>query len=138
MIKQIAFTGFVSMYLLVISSCSTGDFNYKADDVDRIHVSEFERFGSIDGEDPLTITQEDELNIILTAINSSQRIDGSVDMAEGDYDFEIILHDESPHGFHFWLPAENTTGTIMNVNDTETIYDLTEESSRELTELLFD
>ncbi|WP_163971175.1 hypothetical protein [Oceanobacillus halotolerans] len=125
----------ILLMLVLIVGCMS-PFGFEEEDVTEIRVSEFEDFGQINGSDEEVYTSEDEINLFVTALNTAHKEDGSVDIARGDFDIRIILDDGTEDGFHLWLADELESGIIMHVDDTHTIYTLTDEATEQLKDLL--
>ncbi len=80
------------------------------------------------------LTKKDDIKIIKKAINGANKQPGIVDMAEPQ--FKINLGEES---YFLWITkSDKTKGTIMNAEDTHTIYSLSENSSKELNKILIE
>lgn len=84
--------------------------------------------------EPTVLTKKDDRNTIKHAIKSAKKEPGIVNMA--DPQFKIHLGDES---YFLWITNSNRlNGTIMNTEETHTIFSLSEQSSEELNEILIE
>jgi hypothetical protein len=84
------------------------------------------------GSENVVLTDKEAIEIIKDAIKGANKQPGIVDMADPQY--KINHGDEI---YFLWLTSsDGTIGTIMNANDTHTIYTLSERSSDQLKELL--
>src|SRR5699024_9910631 len=93
--------------------------------VKEIKVTNFQEFGSNEGDLIKLINDENEINAIIKIISKAKSIKGDVDMADANYNMTIILNDETEQTFHLWLSNEtNSTGTIMNINATADAYEM--------------
>lgn len=131
----------VSVLFVVIffglSACSS-NFDIDEAEVDEVKISFFKDFGSVNEDYHMTLQENEEIKAFVNAINTSKRIKGSVDIPEGDYDLHLIFNDSTLEGFHIWISEESSTGTIMNIKDTEAAYKLTKKSTNIIRDILFD
>lgn len=75
--------------------------------------------------------------IIRNMINDGTEQDGVVDTVEPNYYVEIIYKDKSITKLYLWLiDAEGGKGSFMEEEDTQTIYNFSEELNNQLIDLL--
>lgn len=83
------------------------------------------------------ITDRDSLEFIIeNMIEGSQRQPGVVAMPQPYYDIHIEYSDGSDELFHLWVSEENTTGTIMDTENTHFIYTFSDDVSERFLSLL--
>ncbi|HHT96683.1 MAG TPA: hypothetical protein GXZ90_02155 [Clostridiales bacterium] len=75
------------------------------------------------------------LEIVKNIINDAIKQEGIVDITEPDYDLEIIYEDDSTKELYLWL-LEGGIGSLMEVEDTHTVYNFSEELNNELIDLI--
>ncbi len=76
--------------------------------------------------------EKEAIGIIKEAVDDAEKQPGIVDMADPQY--KIVLGEEI---YYLWLTrSDGTVGTIMNAEDTHTIYSLSKGSTTQLKELL--
>lgn len=138
MIKHDRFIGLLILTLLfmTLTACS-GTFGMNTSEATAVHVSEFKHFGSINQEESISFTDEEEIEVFVGAFNSATEETGAVDMPEGDYDVQIIFEDGDTKDFHLWIEDVGAgQGTIMSTEDTHKIYTLSRSNTESLKELL--
>lgn len=82
----------------------------------------------------VVLTDENEVNLIMNAINGAEKQLGVVNMAPAPY--RINIGDDS---YFLWIdPDESSIGTIMNSKDTNIIYTLSKSSTEKINEILID
>jgi len=77
-----------------------------------------------------TFTDLKDVNIFEAAFNNAKKEPGIVDMADPEYKVEL-----GSEAYLLWISEEH--GTIMNLNDTHTIYTLSKNSAKAVYELLY-
>ncbi|MGJ9384464.1 hypothetical protein [Salipaludibacillus sp. CF4.18] len=86
----------------------------------------------------MKLDSSSQINPMIESINSANKMDGAVDMAEGDFDIRIVQDNSTEKHFHLWLDKNSERSTIMDVGDTHTIYSISESSTKTLKDLLLD
>ena len=86
-------------------------------------------FSAIEEDSSTTFTDSKVVKDFIKAFNNAKREPGIVNMADPEY--KVELGDES---YFLWVSEEY--GTIMNLNDTNTIYTLSKSSAKTIKELL--
>lgn len=78
----------------------------------------------------ITFDKEKDVSIFKNAVTTAERLSGIVDVANPPYSFSI--GDET---YSLWL-SEHYSGSIMNMDDTHTLYTLTEDAKEQLLALI--
>ncbi|MGE7021607.1 hypothetical protein [Solibacillus cecembensis] len=81
-----------------------------------IEIHEMIRFSEQKPNTLQVISNEEDILIITNAINSAKKMAGKPDIADPHYQLEL-----GENNYYLWINQDNTA-TIMNVNDTNTIY----------------
>lgn len=115
--KKVLFLSF----LLVVFVASLGGCSKGIKGIKEINVYEMESFSEVIEDSLVTLTDDKEIQQFKEAFSSAKKQSGIVDMADPQYKVEL-----GGKSFFFWLSPEN--GTIMDVEDTNTIYSLTDQS----------
>ncbi|MGG0643525.1 hypothetical protein ABE021_06250 [Sporosarcina gallistercoris] len=110
--------------LLVIGGCNTG-----IEKVDEVSIHEMESFSEVKEDTLVTFTDENEIKKFKKAISGAKKQPGVVDMADPHYKVEL-----GGKSFFLWLSQDH--GTIMKVENTNTIYSLKKKSVSDMNELL--
>ena len=88
----------------------------------------------------VSASDTDNAEIFETAkniISNANKQEGVVDTIEPNYDLEIIYKDNSTKELYLWLlDVEDGKGSLMEVEDTHTIYNFSEELNTKLIDLI--
>lgn len=71
-----------------------------------------------------------ELQTFANAIMKAKKVQGIVDVAKPDYLLTITFEDKTTSNYYLWISTDN--GSIMNKEDTHTIYTLPSNIIKEL------
>lgn len=127
-------------FLLIISAltaCSTdSNFDIDENEIDQVKISYFEDFGFLNEDFHRTIEKEEEIKDFVHAINTAKRQPGSVNMPEADFNLHFISNNGDSKTFHLWISEAYATATIVEINETETAYELTEKSRNKIKSML--
>lgn len=82
-----------------------------------------------------TFTGAEELNVFAEAIRTGERMMGVLDIRKPDYDLTFTA-EGSEQSYHLWLDPRQDIGLYMDVSDTHTGYNLTEEACKQLKKLI--
>ncbi len=103
--------------------------------ISKVSISNSKGFDDIHADFFAVYEDEDTLKIFQDVISKAVKQPGIVDMRNPDYDLEVLYTDGNRQGFHLWL-GDSGTSTLMNVEDTHTIYSIPEELTRQLIDLV--
>ncbi|MBN2980305.1 MULTISPECIES: DUF4362 domain-containing protein [Cohnella] len=115
-----------------------GDVYAETNAEPKVTVSRFVNFGLINEAEYGSFTEPGQIRAFESAISSAERIPGLLDVAFADYDV-VIERDGVPQAIHLWVDeagAKGSKGMYMDASDTGTGYNLTEEATKELYELI--
>ena len=112
------------VFILVLVGC-----NQSQENIEKVNVYEMKSFSAIEEDSSTTFTDSKVVKDFIKAFNNAKREPGIVNMADPEY--KVELGDES---YFLWVSEEY--GTIMNLNDTNTIYTLSKSSAKTIKELL--
>ncbi|MGO1371463.1 MAG: hypothetical protein ACTHVE_06365 [Senegalia sp. (in: firmicutes)] len=79
----------------------------------------------------VTVTNEETIYNLRNIITSATKLDGIVDIREPDFNLDIIYKDNSKEKFYIWLEKNGGKGALMNSEDTNTLYNISEEMNDE-------
>ncbi|TMW70981.1 hypothetical protein [Alteribacter natronophilus] len=105
-------------------------------EVAAVEISELDRLGN--HEVMRTVESGEQIERIVHAVHSTSELDGVVDFTGGDYKIALIYDDEVRECYHVWLNEYTTSGAVMNVEQGNALYELSETKTEELKELLLD
>lgn len=124
--KKIIVLSLVGLFLL--SGCShTNDLGLEV--ANHLTIYEMEDFNQEITESVIEIDNEELIEEIVNILNSAHKQTGSVDIRIPDY--RMDLNEDS---VFLWL--DDNSGTVMSVEDTETIYSISSKGRRRLIEII--
>ncbi|WP_407268799.1 hypothetical protein [Radiobacillus sp. PE A8.2] len=103
------------------------------DEIVKVNISESNGFYEINPNFFLEIDDENTIETITEAIITSEKQMGSVDMADPEYDMRVGYANGNFHDFHVWLGEK---ATLMELENTETIYYVSSEMTDKLEQLI--
>lgn len=114
--------GLLLILAFILNGCSF-------EKIDQIQVYEMESFSKVKANSFILIEAKTEIDQIRNAIASAKKQSGIVDMADPEY--KIVL---GKNTYYLWISKDS--GTIMNLNDTYTVYSLTKFSAKRVERIL--
>ncbi|WP_078380524.1 hypothetical protein [Sutcliffiella halmapala] len=129
------FSKFVTILVcLLLGACSDANLKSSNFNVEEQHSEEITIIKMHDGVVPVILTEEKAITTIQNVIEGAIKHPGIVNMASPPY--KINMGDEI---FFLWTDRTNgTTAGIMNAEDTNTIYTLSENLTNQVNELLLE
>ena len=92
------------------------------DTIAKVSISNSEGFGKVNPKYFRTFADEKELATFEEMLTSPIRLDGIVDMVLPNYDLSIEFADGSKQGYHLWIGKDGNKGTLMKIDDLNTVY----------------
>ncbi|MET0785229.1 MAG: hypothetical protein ABWY25_00790 [Paenisporosarcina sp.] len=108
--------------LLIISGCLN-------ENIEQVDVYEMESFSSIKQDSLSTFTDSKDVAVFVKAFNTANKEPGIVDVSDPQYKVEL-----GEGSYYFWIKSDK--GSIMNVNNTNTIYTLSKNWAKKIYKLL--
>lgn len=106
--------------------------NLKIDEtIKRITLANALAHGSVNANIKDEYTDHETIDIFVRAIRTAEQIPGNLNTATPNYDI-VLISDNNKYAFHLWINETSEQGMLMNVNETDTGYTLTKESTAEL------
>lgn len=99
-------------------------------DIAKVELSETK------GMAPATYGEQVELDIFKEAFSSAVTQPGIVNMSAPEYFIKVVLEDGSEEYLNLWLGDEGEQSSLMNADDTHTIYSVTKVMSAKLMDLV--
>ena len=96
---------------------------------DTIKLNELLNFSTIKNDSEVIYSDQQTVDLFKNAVRHAVKVDGIVDVADPPYQFKM-----ADDVYFLWL--HDGGGALMHANDTHTIYQLTEQDAKHLTELL--
>jgi hypothetical protein len=100
-----------------------------AENIEIVTINKMMNFSEVDENSLIEITNPEDIKIIEEAFRSAVKQEGSVDMSDPEYKIDF-----GEDVYYLWIVE--TSGTIMNLIDTHTIYTLSEQSAQNVFELI--
>lgn len=123
---------FILFLFIVIAGCSRVDqVNViKVDDSElgQVEVNEMDDSWNSILDTQVSFTNEEEINLFTTALRKMSRLPGVVDVSSPDFLIEL-----DDHQYYLWISEDS--GSIMDPDDTNTLYRMDIRSAKEIYEL---
>ncbi|MFE7064043.1 hypothetical protein ACFVAD_18075 [Sutcliffiella sp. NPDC057660] len=116
---------------LSLNACSTDNKATPslAENIEILTIYKMVSFSEVDEDSVMEITNPEDIKILEEAFRSAVKQDGSADMADPEYKIDF-----GEDVYYLWITE--TSGTIMNLIDTHTIYTLSEQSAQNVFEIV--
>lgn len=99
-------------------------------DIEKVEFSETK------GIDPIVYNAADELEIFRETFSSSIRQPGIVNMTDTEFYLKVIMADGEEHYLQLLLGGEGETASLMNAEDTHSLYSVAPDVNAKLIELV--
>lgn len=100
-----------------------------AENIEIVKINKMIKFSEVVENSQIEITNPEDIKILEEAFRSAVKQDGSADMSDPEYKIDF-----GEDVYYLWITE--TSGTIMNLVDTHTIYALSEQSAQGVFELI--
>lgn len=131
--KKISFLSFFFLMICLFLIGCEEDKKTKSpilsENIEMATIYKMVSFSEVEEDSLIEITNPDDIKILEEAFRSAVKQDGSVDMSDPHYKINF-----GKDAYYLWI-AE-TSGTIMNLIDTHTIYTLSDLSTQSVFELI--
>lgn len=135
--KIILFVLSLSVMSIILIGCQSSDSKGLPDEnISKVSISKSNGFGKVNSEFFTVYEDKETLEIFKNAISNAVKLEGIADMAEPEFDIKVVYTDGNKQGYHLWVGEKGQKSTIMNVNDTHTIYSISEEITNKLIDLV--
>ncbi|WP_404353226.1 hypothetical protein [Exiguobacterium aurantiacum] len=119
---------------IALTGCGSNDF--RTDGIEEVRVSESDGFSSFQERDVITYDELEDVKVFADMIRNTEQQPGVVNMATPEYDVEVQYQDETVDRYYVWLGDLGMPTSIMDVNDTHTVYLVPADVTDELIRLL--
>ncbi|GIN58540.1 hypothetical protein J8TS2_28590 [Lederbergia ruris] len=102
----------------------------------KVSISKSSGFGKVNTDFYAEFEDEGILDLFKNVISNAVKEEGIVNMIEPEFDLEVGCADGSNHGYHLWLGEKEQISTLMNIDDTHTIYTISEEMTNKLIDIV--
>ncbi|WP_281863457.1 hypothetical protein [Planomicrobium okeanokoites] len=76
----------------------------------------------VKGVNSIIYNETDELEIFRALFSSAEKEPGIVNMGDPEFYLKVVMEDGEKHYLNLWLGGEGETASLMNPDDTHTIY----------------
>lgn len=122
--------------LILIGCQSTVDDETPNDEISKVSLSNSNTIGQINTDFFTVYEDEEVLETFQNIFTSAVKQEGIVDIAEPEFDLEVIYKEGNKQEYHLWLGEKDEQSTLMQVEDTHTIYTISEETTNQLIDLV--
>lgn len=122
--------------LILIGCQSTVDDETPNDEISKVSLSNSSTIGQINTDFFTVYEDEEVLETFQNIFTSAVKQEGIVDIAEPEFDLEVIYKEGNKQEYHLWLGEKDEQSTLMQVEDTHTIYTISEEATNQLIDLV--
>lgn len=117
------------LLLVIVTGCGQGQLT-------KVSISESQGFGEMNDDFFAIYTDKAALDVFQHAITTAVQQEGVVDVAEPEFDLQLVKAKGQKSHYYLWLGQEGQKGSLMAAADTHTLYTLTEEAAVSLRTLL--
>ncbi|RLQ90069.1 hypothetical protein [Planomicrobium sp. Y74] len=90
----------------------------------------------VKGINPIVYNETDELEIFRHLFSSADKELGIVNMGDPEFYLKVVMEDGEKRYLNLWLGGEGETASLVNIEDTHTIYTVTFDMKEEVAKLL--
>ncbi|AQQ52972.1 hypothetical protein [Planococcus lenghuensis] len=136
--KRFIFLIFASILLSIgLIGCQSGDNTLKMDkEITKVSISKSNGFGQINPEFFAEYDDEKTIKALRSIFSNMVKEQMEVSMAEPEFDVNVKFKDGSEQGFHLWIGEKGQRSTLMEIENTNTIYTVSEEMTNMLLDLI--
>lgn len=118
----------------LLGGCDTKEL--VTEDVTEVRIAESVDFGRFQEQEVITYDELTDVKVFADMIRNAEQQPGIVNMATPEYDVEVQYQDETVDRYYVWLGELGMPTSIMDVNDTHTVYLVPADVTDELIRLL--
>ena len=107
-----------------------------ADKLTKVSVSKSEVFGEVNPDFLAVFEDEPSLETFERLFMKALKREGIADMAEPDYDLEVVYANGDKQEYHLWLSEKGQRSTLASFEDLHVTYTVIEANTDELIDLL--
>lgn len=104
-------------------------------DIKEVHILQSTKLDKEGFNSSVSYTNKETLQTFRNIITSATKQNGIVNMTNPNYKLIVIYEDKSSKEFYLWI-RESEIGALMHTEDTHTLYNLSEDMSAKLYNLL--
>ena len=88
------------------------------------------------GVDVITFHDPETINALQSIFDNAVKEPGIVNVTDPEFFLEFVDNKENQHFLHLWIGEEGQRSSLMNTEDTHTIYTVSEKETDQLIELV--
>jgi len=104
--------------------------------ISKVSISNPKDFGKVNSDFFVIYEDVETLEIFQNAILKAVKQEGVVNISEPEFDLKVIYKDGNEQEYHLWVGEKGQKSTLMNIDDTHTIYSISEELTNQLIDLV--
>ncbi|MFN7252479.1 MAG: hypothetical protein ACK4M9_17120 [Anaerobacillus sp.] len=128
-------TVFIPATLFGCQSESNSEFQ-ASDILAKVSISRSTGFGKVNSDFFVVYKDDRTLEIFSTVFSTAVQEEGIVNIAEPEFDLEVIYEDGTKQELHLWVGTPGQRSTLMNISNTNTIYTVSKEMTAKLIDLV--
>ncbi len=101
-----------------------------------VSISNATEFGQVNTDFFKEYEEKESLELFQKARTTAVKNEGIVDMASPEFDLRVVDTDGKKQDYHLWLGEVGQNSGIMDVNDTHTLYYISEDFTEQLIALI--
>lgn len=90
----------------------------------------------VKGFEPVVYVETVELELFRALFSSAEKEPGLVNMSDPEFYLTMVMEDGEKHYLNLWLGGEGETASLMNSKDTHTVYAVTPDIKRRLSDII--
>ena len=102
----------------------------------KVSISNSKGFGEVNTDFLIVFEDEETLGTFQNSITNAKKREGIVDMIDPEFDLEVIYKDGTKKEYHLWVGEKDGKSSLMNVENTHTVYSISEEYTNQLISLI--
>ncbi|WP_236637592.1 hypothetical protein [Exiguobacterium sp. SH1S21] len=127
-------TGIAALTVGLMGGCETSEL--VAEDIVQVRIAESVDFGRFQEQAVLTYDRLEDVKVFADMLRNADEQPGIVNMATPEYDVEVRFKSDETDRYYVWIGESGKPTSLMNVNDTNTVYLVPADVTDELIELL--
>ncbi|WP_236633767.1 MULTISPECIES: hypothetical protein [unclassified Exiguobacterium] len=127
-------TGIAALTVGLMGGCETSEL--VAEDIAQVRIAESVDFGRFQEREVVTYDRLEDVKVFADMIRNADEQPGIVNMATPEYDVEVRFKSDETDRYYVWIGESGKPTSLMNVNDTNTVYLVPADVTDELIELL--
>lgn len=107
-----------------------------AEDITQVHLSTSTDFGRFHEREIVMYDRLEDVNVFADMIRNADEAPGVVNMVTPEYDVEVRYTSGEVERYYVWLGESGKPTSLMNLNDTNTVYQVSTDITDRLIQLL--